>query len=136
MLRAAYGPNNPPPASEFWRHIDHARAAGLIAEAQQAYAAMMWWGQHYGFQPARITSGKRDDARQRALLAEWNQHGRNGPNRLVVRPAYPSHHTAGRAWDVERVPHLWVYDHFAQFLGVRAGSKFSAPDPIHYDLGS
>lgn len=111
-----------------------ARRAGLTRAAAEAYATLMWWGEHYGYRAAPIVSGRRSWWQQRRLRAAWDRGDRAG---LAVRPAARSAHTQGTAFDVQRVPHLWVYGELARYLpGVRWGGTFSEPDPIHFDLGA
>lgn len=122
-----------PPDSLFLERYDYAKGFGLSDRAAELYATLMYWGAFYDLEPARIVSGYRSPARQQQLLREWQQQGRNGPNRLVTKPAVNSAHSSREAFDLERVPHLWAYGFFAPYASGRWGGNFTNPDPVHFD---
>lgn len=122
------------PSAERWADLEaYARSQGLNDAAAEAYATLAWWTEHYGVAAPPITSGLRSAAYQAQLRARWDAGDRSG---LVTRPALYSNHTRGEAFDIPRGPALDFFAHFAPYLGVRWGGKFSQPDPVHFDLGT
>ena len=113
--------------------IQHGLAHGLTDDAAFAYAVLMWWGADYNYPPTPIVSGRRDPHRQRSLRERWLRGDRAG---LVAEPALRSSHTEGTGFDLQRVPHLWVYGALAPHVPMRWGGNFRRPDPVHFDLGT
>jgi hypothetical protein len=106
----------------------------LTSSAAWVYAALMWWGEHYGYRAAEISSGRRSAREQRRLVSRWDAGDRAG---IAVRPAANSAHTRGEAFDLVRVPHVGIYGELSRYLqGVRWGGNFADADPLHFDLGA
>lgn len=122
-----------PPESRYRELVKAAKSAGLTTAAAEKYAALGWWGEHYGYRTPPILSGKRSKRRQLAMQRAWDAGDRQG---LAVRPASDSSHTRGEGWDLPRGPHLALYGYWAPLLGVRWGGTFRTPDPGHFDLGA
>jgi hypothetical protein len=90
----------------------------------------MLWGEDFGYRAAAISSGKRTARQQRQLVARYEA----GDPSVIVRPAVNSAHLEGRAFDLERVPHLALYGQLVRYLpGARWGGYFSDYDPVHFD---
>lgn len=123
-----------PTVQRWYQLIEHALSKGLHLDAAKAYATLGWWGEHYGLRTPNIHSGHRSAEHQKKIQRDWDAGRRAG---LVVRPADSSPHTRRIGWDVERVPHLWIYGAWAPHLGVRWGGDFQGKhkgDVVHFDL--
>lgn len=124
-----------PTVTRYYRLWWYAKGKGLTNDAATLYATLMWWGLHYGYEPADIHSGRRSAARQRQMQRDWDAGKRAG---LVVRPADDSPHVRGEGFDLERVSHLPVYGSWANAAGGRWGGNFTgvhAGDDVHFDTG-
>lgn len=121
--------SNPGPV-RFRRLYSQGRSAGLDRDTAAAYATLAWWGEWYGLPAATIADGKRDPRRTRDLQRRWDQGDRAG---LVVRPASNSKHHDGRAFDLHRVPHLWVYGAWSPAVNLEWGGTYATPDDIHFE---
>lgn len=122
-----------PTADRYEALLNEGRKQGLTRDAARAYATLGFWGEYYGVRAPAIHSGKRSNATQLALQAAWDRGQRSG---MAVRPASSSAHTRGEGFDLPRGDHLALYGHWAPYLGIRWGGKFSTPDPVHFDLGA
>lgn len=118
----------PPTPARFYELYRSGLSQGLAADAAYGYAALMWWGEHYGITAARITSGNRTIEEQRRL---WRNRHRNPYP--VARPGTSRHH-GGRAFDLPSSARHDIYSAWAHLVGLKWGGTFGTPDPIHYEL--
>lgn len=117
-----------PSVDRFWQLYDRGLSKGLVSDAAWGYAALAWWGEHYGIGAPPITSGGRSSADQRRL---WNNRHKNPYP--VARPG-TSKHEGGRAFDLPSAARHDYYGYWAPLVGLKWGGTFSKPDKIHYEL--
>lgn len=100
---------------------------GLQANFAGKVALMYAYFMVYGLNP-RVTSGKRDAAKQKAMQEAWDRGDRAG---LKVRPASSSQHTEGLAVDIETSDPAMAA-RIARAVGVGDGYSFQVSDPVHF----
>lgn len=117
-----------PTFADFKSLYERGIAAGLVPEAAYGYAALVWWGAHYGLGMPRISSGNRTREEQERLWA-----GRHSNPYPVAKPG-TSRHEGGRAFDLPSSARNDIYRFWAPLVKLKWGGDFSHPDPIHYEL--
>lgn len=117
-----------PTQQRFYELFERGKKAGLADHAAYGYAALCWWGEHYGIPAPRIVSGLRSTERQRQLWA--NRKSNRYP---VARPG-TSKHEKGLAFDLPRGPHLEIFGHWSPLVGMRWGGYFARRDEIHFEM--
>ena len=128
------------PTWMWYAPFEDGRRAGLTDYAAALYADLMWWGMHWGFPAAPITSGRRSSSRQREIRHRYDYLVSRGlrPREFGIygRPAERSSHTIGEGFDLQRVSWMWIYGALAPYIGLRWGGTFTDPDEIHFDTGA
>ena len=126
-----YSETSPPPATLYWRNVYRGIQAGLTLDTAKAYAALTWWGEHYGIKTPAIVSGRRSASHQAAMRARWDRGDRAG---LVARPAKDSRHVDGEAFDLQNTGALRKLGELASAAGLSWGGFFAEPDPVHFQM--